>query len=32
MNQNPEVAGETDRQLAKNAPIDVNQTVKQVPT
>jgi hypothetical protein len=25
------VAGETDRQLAKNAPIDMNQTVKQVP-
>jgi hypothetical protein len=23
--------GETDRQLAKNAPIDVNQTAKQVP-
>jgi hypothetical protein len=25
------VAGETDRQLAKNAPIDMNQTAKQVP-
>ena len=31
INQNPEVAEETDRQLAKNAPIDMNQTVKQVP-
>jgi hypothetical protein len=31
VNQNPEVAGETCRQLAKNAPIDMNQTVKQVP-
>jgi hypothetical protein len=31
INQNPEVAGETDRQLAKNVPIDMNQTVKQVP-
>jgi hypothetical protein len=35
MNQNPErskwLAGETDRQLAKNAPIDVGQTAKQVP-
>jgi hypothetical protein len=27
INQNPEVAEETDRQLAKNAPMDMNQTV-----
>jgi hypothetical protein len=31
INQNPEVAGETDRQLAKNVPIDMDQTAKQVP-